>query len=71
MVGATHLCYLHFINGDTAIMKLICVSAARGIQIQCDEEFGVDNEGEDARATDLLKLNQLESKDLDPNNLDC
>ena len=51
-------------------MKLMCVSAALGIQIQCGEEYGFANEGEDARATELLKLTPRELKDLDPNNLD-
>ena len=47
------------------------VTAAGGIQMQCGHEYGFLNEGEDADATEPPKLTPLESKDLDPNHLDC
>ena len=52
-------------------MKLMCLSAVRGIQIRCYHGHGVTNEDEDAGATELLKSTPLELKYLDPNNLDC
>ena len=42
------------------------VSAARFIQMQCGHEYGVDNEGDDACVSELLKLTRFQLKDIAP-----
>ena len=48
---------------ELEIMKLRCVSAACGIQMQCGHEYGFANGCKDACATELLKLTPQETSE--------
>ena len=41
------------------MVKLMCVTVAQGIQIQCGHEYGFANKGKVACVTGLLKLEDL------------
>ena len=55
---------------EIEIMKLMCIIAAVGIQMQCVRKYGFVNGDEDEDEDDT-ETTSLELKDLDTNSLDC